>query len=244
MNRSHQISSDQNIQSKLVTVKSSLLVWRNSVNFSINLDVLMLKSGLMLLCKNYQTWVKSSLWASGSTTLCCGLMVTLVFQLAQRKIQEILAQVRRQQQPKPSSGTQTPQPRRKWRISGLGGTVTESARRLDRRTDAAESGGRIRRQGVVMLISGVRGYQNPTKHLPLLVLLDDLSSVADKRPCTSKTPPTSPSCISMRMYFWGLPMNVTCPHMYTPLERSPPPTTGVLDIFFLSSCYTRNTKKK
>ncbi|KAM8766561.1 insulin-like growth factor 2 mRNA-binding protein 3 isoform 1-T1 [Acanthopagrus schlegelii] len=34
-------------------------------------------------------------------------------QLAQRKIQEILAQVRRQQQPKPSSGTQTPQPRRK-----------------------------------------------------------------------------------------------------------------------------------
>uniref|UniRef100_A0A3Q3EIG5 Insulin like growth factor 2 mRNA binding protein 3 n=1 Tax=Labrus bergylta TaxID=56723 RepID=A0A3Q3EIG5_9LABR len=34
-------------------------------------------------------------------------------QLAQRKIQEILAQVRRQQQPKPSSGAQTPIPRRK-----------------------------------------------------------------------------------------------------------------------------------
>uniref|UniRef100_A0A8C9X4I3 Insulin-like growth factor 2 mRNA binding protein 3 n=1 Tax=Sander lucioperca TaxID=283035 RepID=A0A8C9X4I3_SANLU len=34
-------------------------------------------------------------------------------QLAQRKIQEILAQVRRQQQPKPTSGAQPPQPRRK-----------------------------------------------------------------------------------------------------------------------------------
>ncbi|KAL3044036.1 hypothetical protein OYC64_003797 [Pagothenia borchgrevinki] len=34
-------------------------------------------------------------------------------QLAQRKIQEILAQVRRQQQPKPTSGGQPPQPRRK-----------------------------------------------------------------------------------------------------------------------------------
>uniref|UniRef100_A0A4W6EEG2 Insulin-like growth factor 2 mRNA binding protein 3 n=1 Tax=Lates calcarifer TaxID=8187 RepID=A0A4W6EEG2_LATCA len=34
-------------------------------------------------------------------------------QLAQRKIQEILAQVRRQQQPKPASGTQPPLPRRK-----------------------------------------------------------------------------------------------------------------------------------
>uniref|UniRef100_A0A8D3DP82 Insulin-like growth factor 2 mRNA binding protein 3 n=1 Tax=Scophthalmus maximus TaxID=52904 RepID=A0A8D3DP82_SCOMX len=34
-------------------------------------------------------------------------------QLAQRKIQEILAQVRRQQQPKPSPGAQPPQPRRK-----------------------------------------------------------------------------------------------------------------------------------
>ncbi|XP_054462150.1 insulin-like growth factor 2 mRNA-binding protein 3 isoform X1 [Anoplopoma fimbria] len=34
-------------------------------------------------------------------------------QLAQRKIQEILAQVKRQQQPKPSSGGQPPQPRRK-----------------------------------------------------------------------------------------------------------------------------------
>uniref|UniRef100_A0A3Q3XPA7 RRM domain-containing protein n=1 Tax=Mola mola TaxID=94237 RepID=A0A3Q3XPA7_MOLML len=34
-------------------------------------------------------------------------------QLAQRKIQEILAQVRRQQQPKPASGAQTPVPRRK-----------------------------------------------------------------------------------------------------------------------------------
>ncbi|KAM9838304.1 insulin-like growth factor 2 mRNA-binding protein 3 isoform 6-T6 [Aulostomus maculatus] len=34
-------------------------------------------------------------------------------QLAQRKIQEILAQVRRQQQPKPSSGAQPPLPRRK-----------------------------------------------------------------------------------------------------------------------------------
>lgn len=34
-------------------------------------------------------------------------------QLAQRKIQEILAQVRRQQQPKPTSGTQPPLPRRK-----------------------------------------------------------------------------------------------------------------------------------
>ncbi|XP_042362496.1 insulin-like growth factor 2 mRNA-binding protein 3 [Plectropomus leopardus] len=34
-------------------------------------------------------------------------------QLAQRKIQEILAQVRRQQQPKPPSGAQPPQPRRK-----------------------------------------------------------------------------------------------------------------------------------
>uniref|UniRef100_A0A8C5A5C4 Insulin-like growth factor 2 mRNA binding protein 3 n=1 Tax=Gadus morhua TaxID=8049 RepID=A0A8C5A5C4_GADMO len=33
-------------------------------------------------------------------------------QLAQRKIQEILAQVRRQQQPKPSPGAQPPQPRR------------------------------------------------------------------------------------------------------------------------------------
>ncbi|XP_075969035.1 insulin-like growth factor 2 mRNA-binding protein 3 isoform X8 [Anarhichas minor] len=34
-------------------------------------------------------------------------------QLAQRKIQEILAQVKRQQQPKPTSGAQPPQPRRK-----------------------------------------------------------------------------------------------------------------------------------
>ncbi|XP_034747843.1 insulin-like growth factor 2 mRNA-binding protein 3 isoform X2 [Etheostoma cragini] len=34
-------------------------------------------------------------------------------QLAQRKIQEILAQVRRQQQPKPTPGAQPPQPRRK-----------------------------------------------------------------------------------------------------------------------------------
>ncbi|XP_037651141.1 insulin-like growth factor 2 mRNA-binding protein 3 isoform X1 [Sebastes umbrosus] len=34
-------------------------------------------------------------------------------QLAQRKIQEILTQVRRQQQPKPTSGAQPPQPRRK-----------------------------------------------------------------------------------------------------------------------------------
>ncbi|KAM9340660.1 insulin-like growth factor 2 mRNA-binding protein 3 isoform 1-T1 [Symphorus nematophorus] len=34
-------------------------------------------------------------------------------QLAQRKIQEILAQVRRQQQPKPTSGAQPPMPRRK-----------------------------------------------------------------------------------------------------------------------------------
>lgn len=34
-------------------------------------------------------------------------------QLAQRKIQEILAQVRRQQQPKPTSGAQPPLPRRK-----------------------------------------------------------------------------------------------------------------------------------
>ena len=36
-----------------------------------------------------------------------------VVQLAQRKIQEILAQVRRQQQPKPTSGAPPPQPRRK-----------------------------------------------------------------------------------------------------------------------------------
>jgi len=76
--------------------------------------------------------------------------------------------------------------------------VTESARRLDSWIDAAESRGR-RRQGVVMLISGVRGYQNPTKHPPLLVLLE-LSSVA-KRLYTSKPPPTLPLCISVRMYF-------------------------------------------
>lgn len=41
-------------------------------------------------------------------------LVPLVTQLAQRKIQEILAQVRRQQQQlKPASGPQPPMPRRK-----------------------------------------------------------------------------------------------------------------------------------
>lgn len=36
-----------------------------------------------------------------------------LLQLAQRKIQEILAQVQRQQQTKPSSGSQTPLPARR-----------------------------------------------------------------------------------------------------------------------------------
>lgn len=92
--------------------------------------------------------------------------------------------------------------------------VTESARRLDRWTDGLESRGR-HRQGVEMLISGVKCYQNPTKHLPLLVLLDELSRVAKKRTCASKPPPTSPLHLCENV-FLRAPNNVTCPHMYAP----------------------------
>ncbi|KAM7384064.1 hypothetical protein PAMA_011422 [Pampus argenteus] len=49
-----------------------------------------------------------------------------------------------------------------------------------------------------------------------------ISSVA-KRPYASKPPLTSPLCISESVL---RAPNVTCPHMCTPLDRSPPPPTG------------------
>ena len=118
------------------------------------------------------------------------------------------------------------------RPSGPRGMVTESARRLDSWTDAAESRGR-RRQGVVMLISGVKGYQNPTKHPPLLVLLE-LSSVA-KRLCASKPPPTSPLCVCVRMYFGGLPTSpaLTCAHPSTALLLPPRVCSKIIFFLFL-----------
>lgn len=132
------------------------------------------------------------------------------------------------------------------RSSGPGGMVTESARRLDRWTDATESRGR-RRQGVVMLISGVKGYQNPTKHPPLLVLLDELSSVANKRPYASNTSTHLTSLHLCEIVLLRAPNVVTCPHMYTPLDRSPPSHHGCVKFFFfffLLVFYTRNTRNK
>lgn len=104
-------------------------------------------------------------------------------------------------------------------------------------------GGR-RRQGVEMLISGVKCYQNPTKHLPLLVLLDELSRVAKKRTCASRPPPTSPLHLCENV-FLRAPNNVTCPQMYAPWLLSSSPHGCVKSFSFSPpNLYTRNTKRK
>lgn len=122
--------------------------------------------------------------------------------------------------------------------------MTESARRLTRWTDVAESRGRSIRQGVVMLISGVKGSLKPTKHLPLLVLLDEHSSVSNKRPYASRPRPTSPLYISENVLLRA-PNDITCPHMYTPPDCCPPPHHGCVTFFFffLFLFNTRITKK-
>ncbi|CAJ1083870.1 Hypothetical predicted protein [Xyrichtys novacula] len=93
---------------------------------------------------------------------------------------------------------------------------------------------RIRRQGVETHISGVKGYLNLTKHLPLFVLLGELSSVANKRPYASEAPPHLNSLHLCENVLLRATNTVTRPHTYTPLDRSPPPSpTGVLNLFFV-----------
>lgn len=63
-------------------------------------------------------------------------------------------------------------------------------------------------------LRGQRFPGNLGKHPPLLV-----SGVAE--PAASRTLPTSPLCISENVLLRA-PKDVTCPRVYTPLNRSPP----------------------
>lgn len=103
-----------------------------------------------LRCKRGQfhcpaQWLEVPAWFQMMvTTECPGLL-----QLAQRKIQEILAQVQRQQQTKPSSGSQTPLPtRRKWDCGATWShrQAGEYVRGLDRLTGDGSSAWSSRRR--------------------------------------------------------------------------------------------------
>lgn len=95
-----------------------------------------------------------------------------------------------------------------------------------------------------MLISGRQRLSEPnqTSTPPCLAWLT--TSVANKGPYASKPPPTSPLCISVRMYFWGLPTSpaLTCMHPSTALLLPPHGCVFYFIFFVLFTLETRRNK--
>lgn len=102
------------------------------------------------------------------------------------------------------------------------GTVTESVKGV---TDGQMQSPRGREKMTVgpnAHLGGQRLSQpNQTSTLPRAMNLN--FQVWQIRPYASKAPPTSCLCIFCESTFGGS-TNITCPHMYAPLDHSPPPT--------------------
>ena len=162
-----------------------------------------------------------------SIMLSCEHLSLPVVQLAQRKIQEILTQVRRQQQPKPAPGAQPPpspqevKVQRNWRD---GDWICQKTRQMDRCSRVQEE----KTRGRLCSSQGFEGYHQLKHPPPTCLLLDVLSSVALKetaRLFTSTPPPRLSAslweCTSEGSQRRHLPSRVRTP------DRSPPPPTGV-----------------